>query len=636
MNPAARNVLLGGTVAVIATLLVTFLSWVAPLQAQIATLSQQVQQATTGANLDQIKLQALEATDSIVTARLDKLALYDLRHEEKPKDIEEVRCNNDLTQLVEILAASTISVDTLDPVASDDIPIRMTGVMAPLAIISKRVYQLTATGLYGDWISALARLRKLPPTVSVSHYEMEYLSKVGERAKIGVKMDVAFNFLLSPSGSASSAAGGSGIMARMLQSLGGKQSALPTPDRMVALARDWLCPPALASTLRRADDHRRHGGISRPRPRVRRRGQERQRTRVRARRFRSRLARRRGLRSWHSRRAALRAWRIARLRRAERAAWRSKIRRTAAKRARHQAQVARRRARDAGGASVIRVVSLPDPIIRRVSIGPPPSDPIERVQLQPLAGSSRRPGPSVLEASIWRVSVPAPGQPLTIRPELAQLSALPGALHLPLGSAARQHQGAAAGLGPEAAVWSDVAGAVSAQASAAPDLITMPIPSDNVALGRAEPFLPIIDATDDASLQRWEEEQRAKAARAAKAAGLLLGPPPVPTPPPHHDIQILGILQIGPSSEAMVRIDGVPAQVGVGSQIGTGYTVRSISSNFCLIDTPSGLRRYDLTRTWQPQVIKESPTPPPPPPARAASAGTSAAVPAPPPLPSAR
>lgn len=614
MNPITRNILITGAVLVVIAAIASYIEWIAPVQSQIADLQNQVSQARGTYQQRATQLKSLQASDDVITAKMAQLALFDLRAQERPLNVEEARANNLLTHLMDIFENASISVQAFDPAASADMPIVTASNSPPVADVNQRDYRLTATGLYRDWIVALGELRKLPPTITVSHYKMDYLGKQGLQAEVGVTMDIGFNFLMRASGSVQAGGGGSNnILQNMLTHLGGKQSALPDLDHALASVGRWLCPSAEAAVRHPRHSWRRWRRWHR---RVRR---IRHLRRLARRRRRVRLSKRRALVRKKTWRRHLKARPVAhRHRRVTRhaQAW---IRRVAI-RPRHDDVVRR----------VVLTRQAPERTIRRVEIA-----------LRPIAAA--RPD---LEARIWRVDVPPPGSPLTIRPQLAALAAagaatLPGPLSSLVGAAkssvgtadlASSGSLASSPTSPSPASSEHSQLGSAASSSGSPPLLTMPLSENHMAIGRAEPFWPIIDATDSASLAAWEARQRAKAlASGAKGDLLALAPP---TPPPLHDIQVLGIVQIGRLSAAMIRVDGQPDRVSQGSEIGTDYQVRSIGSDFVMIDTPGGLRRYDLLRTWQ------VPTPPSPPkpgsraPRPAAAPGPQgAAVPAPPPLP---
>ncbi|MBU6428587.1 MAG: hypothetical protein KGR26_06240 [Cyanobacteria bacterium REEB65] len=234
---------------------------------------------------------------------------------------------------------------------------------------------------------------------------------------------------------------------------------------------------------------------------------------------------------------------------------------------------------------------------------------IWRVTVRSATGFLRRvPTRSWLQADVRRVHV-RPAGAIVLDPELAPMSAAAGGhAASPLGSLQSSFRDLSTalvgGAGPAGAGESSLASAPPASAS--PDdpagglLLTLPIAKSDVPIGRAEPFLPLIDTSADAGP---EHEQAALLAAPAPSTERLVAPLPrmadalVATPRP-LDISLVGLLTIGNESAALVQVDGRTLRVGRGSLVAPGYTVQALGRDSILLETPFGRERKELRRSW--------------------------------------
>ncbi|MBM3268773.1 MAG: hypothetical protein FJZ01_14120 [Candidatus Sericytochromatia bacterium] len=253
MNPLVRNILIIGTILILASLGGGFVLWVIPVEAQIQKLSSELESAKNDKMRADTAIKALEASNTVIREQLDQLALYDLREEPDPQSVLQTRSNSQLIMVSRILEDASISVSDLNLIKSENVPIGASG-STPIASVQKQHFKLRGSSLYRDFLHALGKMQELPPTVAINNYQLGYIAKVGSQARVDVDLDFSFNFLMKPPTSAPGGAGGGGsansAFEQMMKSLGGAGSFLPEVLQHAARIRDWLDPPALAATGR--------------------------------------------------------------------------------------------------------------------------------------------------------------------------------------------------------------------------------------------------------------------------------------------------------------------------------------------------------------------------------------------------
>ncbi len=175
-----------------------------------------------------------------VTNEIDRLRLFDLRKEERYETVMINRSNLGLIALSEIFEKNGIAIDALEPQPNEYKPVLIAE--APAAGVARRRYVLVARGPYQSLLKVYDSLKTLPPTLEISGYEVAYLDAVGQRASVSLKLELAFNYLLTPE--------------QLAQAQAAEQSpeATPTPPiswhpgETLKVVVDWLMPPAWAQS----------------------------------------------------------------------------------------------------------------------------------------------------------------------------------------------------------------------------------------------------------------------------------------------------------------------------------------------------------------------------------------------------
>lgn len=681
MNPLVRNILIIGTVLVLVSLIGGFALWVLPVEAQIAQLNQQLEQEKGNREAAKKALEQMEASTSVIRQQLDTLALFDLREEQDPENVLQTRSNSQLIQVSKILEEASVSVSELNLDRSENVPIGASG-STPIASVQKQHFRLHATGFYRDFLAAFDRLKRLPPTVAVNNYTVTYAQKVGNQAKVDVQMDVSFNFLMKPVASASAGTGGSAASAfeQMMMKLSGKGGMLL--ERLLKVADGLLGEPAYAATGRLEVSARairlvpdepvsfrtfrlRDGRVVVDMPGLRvlhkqtvRVGRGGVRT-VRLGQLSTHpligrlvldtsgigLAPRRGPDG-----GVVIA--IAGGREVPPPPGRSPVRPDSdlpVPDTRHLADVAPPdRSQDGlshgrpepipavratplpaqaklGATSLSRPQPAPEPepepIIRRVAVKPWKVGEIRRVVVKP------RIAPDFEE--IRRVDVRPEEPVIVVAPALAPvLVNNPTGMAVLPGRRGDTFQVVAAPPGARPLVPPSPGGPSSMVADATGSLLPgrkMGVGLPEVPIGRAEPFFPLFDATDDIGIKAWEASRQPQASPSATASAtpapqIAQTPPPpaappapivqapvipqivlvTPAPPPRLAVTLRGVLMAGDRAYGLFDVNGQTVRATVGSSLGPGYEVKAMGKNFALVSSPFGTERKNLATTWVP------------------------------------
>ncbi len=676
MNPLVRNILIFGTVAVLVALIGGFALWVLPVESQIAQLSTQLEQAKNDRDRAKTALTALEASTSVIRQQLDTLALYDLREEQDPENVLQTRSNSQLIQVSKILEEAAVSVSELNLESSEIVPISAASGSTAIASVQKQHFKLHATGFYRNFLDAFERLKKLPPTVAVNNYSLRFVEKAGAQAKLDVTMDVSFNFLMKPvAGSGAGGTGGGSAFEQMMQKLQGKGGFLL--ERILKVA-DLFVPPAYAATGRLEVTSRavrvvpdepvsfrtfrlRDGRVVVDMPGLRvmhkqsiRVGRSGVRTARLAQFSNHPLVGRLVLDTTHGwvtpRRGERGGVVVALAGPADEPAGTSWDRGPLAGRKGHQEQtVEASGTRARAPEPLVRATPMPaqaaigalpsahipapgpepEPVIRRIAVKPWRVGEIRRVAVQPWTGSA-----SQLEATsgdIRRVDVRPEDQLIIVSPALAPVFVNnPTGMAVIAGKQSGVYQVVAAPAGAKPLMPPTPGGASGS--SAASDSTGAFAPGrklltglPEIQVGRAEPFFPLFDATDDAGFAAFEASRAGAASPSASASATppvivaATPPPPVataqpfvqapivpqivlqtPPPPQRLAVTLRGVLMSGDRAYGLFDVNGQTIRATMGSSLAPGYQVKAIGRNFALVASPFGTERKELATTWMP------------------------------------
>lgn len=173
-----------------------------------------------------------------LSMEIDRLRLFDLRQEERYETVMINRSNLGLISLSEIFEKNGIAIDALEPQPSEFRQVLIAG--SPQAGVVRRRYALEARGPYRSLLKVFDSLKTLPPTLEISSYEVAYLDSAAQRATVSLKLDFAFNYLLTP---------------EQLAQAEQAESSAPSGPRVgwnpmgaLKIALDWLVPPAWAQS----------------------------------------------------------------------------------------------------------------------------------------------------------------------------------------------------------------------------------------------------------------------------------------------------------------------------------------------------------------------------------------------------
>lgn len=175
-----------------------------------------------------------------ITTEIERLRLFDLRKEERYETVMVNRSNLGLIALSEIFEKNGIAIDALEPQQSEYRPVLIAE--APAAGVARRRYVLLARGPYQSVVKVYDALKTLPPTLELSGYEVTYVSAVGQRATVALKLDLTFNYLLTTEQMTQAQA--------VEQSSGASRAPALSrhPLDAVKVVVDWLMPPAWAQS----------------------------------------------------------------------------------------------------------------------------------------------------------------------------------------------------------------------------------------------------------------------------------------------------------------------------------------------------------------------------------------------------
>ncbi|MEB3298798.1 MAG: hypothetical protein VKO21_04860 [Candidatus Sericytochromatia bacterium] len=147
---------------------------------------------------------------------------------------------------------------------------------------------------------------------------------------------------------------------------------------------------------------------------------------------------------------------------------------------------------------------------------------------------------------------------------------------------------------------------------------------NGLVIGKAEPFWPIIEASDDIDMINVPSASAPLGFITRPAAPILppslrvngqaiytptpaptifavvATPKPLPTPKPAQAIIVRGIVMVGDRSRAIIVMDGVTRRVSEGDLVAAGLRVRTIDRSGVVFDGEGGPVRRELSRTWNP------------------------------------
>lgn len=209
-------------------------------EGNLVRLRQQIDQAMRDRDSSDRLLSLRQQEWQKVTSEIEALRLFDLRKEERYETVMINRSNLGLIALSEIFEKNGIAIDALEPQPSEYKQVMIAE--APQAGVARRRYVLLARGPYQSLLKVYDALKTLPPTLEVSGYEVAYLDSSAQRATVSLKLDLAFNYLMTPE--------------QLAQAQAAEQTpgAVPTPPiswhpgEAFKVVVDWLMPPAWAQT----------------------------------------------------------------------------------------------------------------------------------------------------------------------------------------------------------------------------------------------------------------------------------------------------------------------------------------------------------------------------------------------------
>lgn len=208
---------------------------------KLTRLKTQIEQAMRDRDSSDRLLSLRQEEWAKLSTEIDRLRLFDLRKEERFETVMINRSNLGLIALSEIFEKNGVAIDALEPQ-----PSRFSQVLiaeAPQAGVVSRRYALRARGPYQSLLKVYAAFATLPPTLELGAYEVEYLDNDGKRATVSLKLDLAFNYLMTPE--------------QLAQAEAAEKQAAPTdapapvswmPRGLWSSAMAWLMPPAYAQS----------------------------------------------------------------------------------------------------------------------------------------------------------------------------------------------------------------------------------------------------------------------------------------------------------------------------------------------------------------------------------------------------
>lgn len=140
-------------------------------------------------------LHNLQAQQGRLQQEIDKLRLFDLRHEASFDSALANRSNVGLIALSEILQRNSITIDSLEPGPIDQKKIMVHDL--PQGGVLHRTYLIRAQGYYQDVKEAFIALKSLPPALEIDHYDIIYTGAEANQAKVAFELGLSFNFLVS-------------------------------------------------------------------------------------------------------------------------------------------------------------------------------------------------------------------------------------------------------------------------------------------------------------------------------------------------------------------------------------------------------------------------------------------------------
>ncbi len=209
-------------------------------EGNLTRLRQQIDQAMRDRDSSDRLLSLRQQEWQKVTTEIERLRLFDLRKEERYETVMINRSNLGLIALSEIFEKNGIAIDALEPQPSEYKQVMIAE--APQAGVARRRYVLLARGPYQSLLKVYDALKTLPPTLEVSGYEVSYLDSSAQRATVSLKLDLAFNYLLTPE--------------QLNQAQAAEQTPGAAPPPPISwhpgeawkVVMDWVMPPAWAQS----------------------------------------------------------------------------------------------------------------------------------------------------------------------------------------------------------------------------------------------------------------------------------------------------------------------------------------------------------------------------------------------------
>ncbi len=240
MNQTEKLLIAGAILLALAVPAGVHLLGVKAVEGDLTRLRQQIDLAMRDRDSSDRLLSLRQQEWQKLTIEIDRLRLFDLRKEERFETVMINRSNLGLIALSEIFEKNGIAIDALEPQESGFRQVLIAE--APQAGVVSRRYVLQARGPYQSLLKVYDALKTLPPTLEVSGYEVAYLDSSAQRAMVSLKLDLAFNYLLTPEQLAQAQA------AEQAPAASPTPPISLTPDQAWKVVLNWLMPPAWAQS----------------------------------------------------------------------------------------------------------------------------------------------------------------------------------------------------------------------------------------------------------------------------------------------------------------------------------------------------------------------------------------------------
>lgn len=247
----------------------TYFQQVRPAQARVAALKAQLASLQAQQQQKLFQSQLFQARRQLLAREIARLSLFDLRNATNPTSALSFRTNLSLIALTQIFTKHDIALQQLTPTeapaATASAPAQQPSTplfggnpnasQAAAPVFQKVGFQFEAAGLYPDLVGAFEGLRELPPTIQVNGYDVRYLDRSGDHARMRATLDLSLDFLGSAGQAVQQDLSSPGLSLEAVPAAAsGSVSALPAAAVHVAEAvlgpvLAWCCPAADAAPL---------------------------------------------------------------------------------------------------------------------------------------------------------------------------------------------------------------------------------------------------------------------------------------------------------------------------------------------------------------------------------------------------